>query len=277
MRAYTKIFRVNPRAQFLRTTYVDAFAGTGYIQVGIPELPLAQVMPELADLRSEIQAQADEYKKGSVVRALELEPPFHRYLFIERDVGRYVELCRLTERFPDRKGRIEVVNADANEYLLKWCHARDWRRNRAVVFLDPFGMQVDWALIESIAATKAIDLWLLFPLFAANRLLVTKGKPPENWATRLTRILGTDRWEDEFYRTEKSLLIQGEERTIKVADIKKIGEFFVDRLRSVFTAVAEPLTLTNTRGTPLFLFCFAAGNPRGAPTAVGIAKDIIGG
>lgn len=32
------------------------------------------------------------------------------------------------------------------------------------MFLDPYGMQVDWATIEAIAKTKAIDLWILFPL-----------------------------------------------------------------------------------------------------------------
>ena len=32
-------------------------------------------------------------------------------------------------------------------------------------------MQVDWSTFEAIAATKAIDLWILFPLGqAANRL-----------------------------------------------------------------------------------------------------------
>jgi hypothetical protein len=33
-----------------------------------------------------------------------------------------------------------------------------------VLFLDPYGMQVDWTTIEAIARTKAIDLRVLFPL-----------------------------------------------------------------------------------------------------------------
>jgi hypothetical protein len=28
-------------------------------------------------------------------------------------------------------------------------------------------------------------------------------------------------------------------------------------------------------GVPIYLLCFAAGNPKGAPTAVKIAKDIL--
>ena len=40
---------------------------------------------------------------------------------------------------------------------------KDWSLHRAVLFLDPYGMQVEWATIEAVAKTKAIDLWLLFP------------------------------------------------------------------------------------------------------------------
>ena len=39
------------------------------------------------------------------------------------------------------------------------CH-KDWSSHRAVLFLDPYGMQVEWTTIEAIARTGAIDLWL---------------------------------------------------------------------------------------------------------------------
>ena len=40
--------------------------------------------------------------------------------------------------------------------------ARIGLRTVPSLFLDPYGMQVEWATIESIAHTQAIDLWLLF-------------------------------------------------------------------------------------------------------------------
>jgi len=50
----------------------------------------------------------------------------------------------------------------------------------------------------------------------------------------------------------------------------------VDRLKTVFTKVAEkPLPLLNSKHVPLYLLCFAAGNPKGAPTAVKIAQNIL--
>jgi len=55
-----------------------------------------------------------------------------------------------------------------------------------------------------------------------------------------------------------------------------IGKFFVKRLNTVFAKVASnPLFMCNSKGVPLFLLCFAAGNPKHARLAVKIAKDIL--
>jgi three-Cys-motif partner protein len=159
--AYTQIFTSNPAAQYYSTHYVDAFAGTGYMQR--PEISASSFFPELSE-------GADEYAKGSAVRALEVEPPFDHYLFIERIPSRAAELLELKLKYPDRAQLIEVKEGDAGIILQQWCASLDWRRNRAVLFLDPFGMDVDWPLLEVIAKTRAIDLWYLFPLFAVNRL-----------------------------------------------------------------------------------------------------------
>jgi three-Cys-motif partner protein len=139
-------------------------------------------------------------------------------------------------------------------------------------------MQVDWATIEAIAATKAIDLWILFPLgVAVNRLLTKHQPPPKKWADALTRFFGSEVWKQEFYpkRTERTLW--GEEETErKEADFGRIGRFFLKRLKTVFAQVApNPLILTNSKEVPIYLLCFAAGNPKGGPTAVKIAKDIL--
>lgn len=64
---------------------------------------------------------------------------------------------------------------------------------------------------------------------------------------------------------------------MKEAGFDKIGKFFIERLETVFTKVAQnPLLLYNSKNVPIYLLCFAAGNPRGAPTAVKIAQDILG-
>lgn len=270
--AYTTIFSRNPRAQKLTSIYVDAFAGTGYRSR--PRQPQAESLP-----LSEFTApDTDAFLKGSARIALEIEPAFKHYLFIEQDPERAQELEQLKAEFPGKAARVRIVLADANRYLTQWCANTDWRLNRAVVFLDPYGMQVEWPLIQAIAKTRAIDLWLLFPLgMAVNRLLTKAEPPPDEWARILTRIFGTGDWQSAFYPQQKVQTLFGEEDLkSKQADFDQIGQFFVERLKTVFTAVADnPLPLLNSRNVPLYLLCFASGNPKGAPTAIKIAQNIL--
>ncbi len=270
--AYTTIFAKHPRAQKLTPMYVDAFAGTGYRR----RLPRLEDQTQLfSELR---ETDADDFLKGSARIALEVEPPFKQYVFIEQDADHARALEALKRQFPQKASAIHIVRQDANDYLKAWCARTDWQTCRAVMFLDPYGMQVEWSLLEAIAKTKAVDLWILFPLGVAVNRLLTRAEPPSGkWARALTRILGTEDWREAFYprRVERTLFGEEEIRT-KEADFGKIGRFFVERLKKVFTAVADnPLPLLNSRNVPLYLLCFAAGNPKGAPTALKIAHDLL--
>jgi len=268
--AYTTIFTQNPRAATLRTIYVDAFAGTGYRTTSSQHT--STVPPLFAD------EDAALWQQGSAAIALETEPPFDHYLFIEQVAERVVELQRLRQQFLHRAQQITIIHDDANTFLRQWCRETDWRTHRAVVFLDPYGMEVEWVTIEAIAQTHAIDLWLLFPLGQAVNRLLTRHRPPEEpWARRLTRMFGTEAWHEAFYHTPKQgTLFGGETALEKDADFDTIGAFFVQRLATVFAQVApEPFPLRNSKNVPIYLLCFAAGNPKGAPTAVRIARHIL--
>ncbi len=192
LKAYRKIFDKNERARYFRISYVDAFAGTGVIPRPELEGTFAEFIPSLAEAE-------EEFKKGSVRRALEIDPPFHKYTFIEMNRIKCEELSMFRAEFPDR--HIDVVNDDANDALLKWCQRMDTKRERAIIFLDPFGASVEWKVIEAIAGTKAVDLWILFPYGAVNRMLTRDRKPSLSWSEKLTRVFGTATWESEFYST----------------------------------------------------------------------------
>jgi three-Cys-motif partner protein len=270
--AYMTIFTRNPKAQYFTTVYVDAFAGTGH-RAGAPRRGGKRAAPgEAAD------PEAESFKKGSARIALEVDPSFNRFIFIERDADRVKELEALRDRFPNKAQDVRVEQGDANAFLKQWCKETDWKKHRAVVFLDPYGMQVDGETLEALAGTRAIDLWLLFPLgVAVNRLLTKVGPPPDEWANALTRIFGTKDWEKAFYPKKREEMLWGPEETQrKEATLQAIGRFFLDRLKTIFAKVAaNPLPLWNSKGTPIYLLCFAAGNPKGAPTAVRIAQDIL--
>lgn len=267
--AYTTIMSKQP----FRFAYIDAFAGTGYRDLRREASSGELMFPELAEQESR------HFLEGSARIALQIRPRFHKYIFIEKDGRRFEELNKLRNEFPSVQDDIILVNADANSYLQEdLCENRNWRKHRAVLFLDPYGMQVEWKTIEAIARTQAIDLWILFPLgVAVNRLLRKDGNIDPIIRSRLDRLFGATDWYDAFYRTVSRVGLFGEETTVeKVGGFELIGNYFVKRLKTIFADVAEnPLSLYNSRNNPLYLLCFAAGNPKGAKTAVKIAQDIL--
>lgn len=273
LHAYTTIMAKQP----FRFAYIDAFAGTGYRELEQDGDTESAMLPGFDS------PEVIGFQQGSVRNALEVEPPFQKYVFIEKSANRYAELMELKKEFLLKaefaENSIECVREDANPYLRTLCR-KSWRKHRAVLFLDPFGMQMEWETIQAIAHTKAIDLWILFPIGAVNRLLKNDGEIHAPNRDRLDLFFGETDWFEVFYQLAKQMaFFNQEEHWQKTGNIfEKIEQYFMERLQNVFEQVADnPLLLYNSRNVPLYLLCFAAGNPRGAPTAVKIAEHILNG
>lgn len=272
LRAYTTIMS---KQQF-NFAYIDAFAGTGYREMENDEDTDELMFPDL------VSPEVANFHDGSARNALEVEPPFMKYVFIEKNINRYAELEKLKKEFL-HKGEfsgnmIECRHEDANEYLKDLC-GKNWKSHRALVFLDPYGMQVEWRTIESIAQTQAIDLWILFPLGTVNRLLKRNGEIRPALRARLDLFFGEPDWYDVFYQLAKQISLFDEEQWQKTGNIfTTIEQYFIGRLQGIFNGVAtNPLPLRNSKNVPLYLLCFAAGNKNGAPIAVKIAQEILEG
>jgi len=272
---YLQSYTIALRNTSFEKLYVDAFAGTGYREARRrEEAPGASAEPLLPDLAEE---EPQTLLDGSARRAMATDPPFDRYVFIEQSPARCAQLEELKHGFPELADRVEIRPGDANAEIRALCEG-DWLSRRAVLFLDPYGMQVEWATIEAIAGTRAIDLWLLFPLgIGVNRLLTRSGEIPASWRRRLDLLLGTDEWYEAFYAVEPepTLFDQEEERVVK-ASTEAIGSYFNQRLKTIFAGVAEePGVLRNSRNNPLYLLCFAVGNERGRDIALRIANHLL--
>lgn len=272
LHAYTTIMSKQP----FRFAYIDAFAGTGYRETESDEDPSELMFPDL------VSSEVISFHDGSARNALEVEPRFMKYVFIEKNINRHTELQELKEEFLLKADfsdeMIECVHGEANEYLKDLCR-KSWKNHRALVFLDPYGMQVEWKTLEFIANTQAIDLWILFPIGTVNRLLKKNGEIQRSLRTRLDSCFGEPDWYEVFYQLAKQISFFDEEQWQKMGDIfATIEEYFIERLQGIFKGVAtNPLILRNSKNVPLYLLCFAAGNQRGAPIAVKIAQDILEG
>ena len=262
--SYTKIMR-SRRYKF---AYIDAFAGTGYRERRSSGGGLFKELgePEVGDFLS-----------GSARIALEIEPPFHNYIFIEKDKAKVAELEKLRDRFPNKKQQIDIRLGEANNCLTNLCRL-NWKDHRAVLFIDPFGMQLAWETIAAIAKTKAIDTWILFPVSAVVRLLRSDGNIPDSCKKRLDTMFGEPAWFDVFFPVgdAPNLFDAMEKSRRKVANVNVIGNYFNKRLKSVFAGVApHPLLLRNSKSVPLFLLFFAAGNPNAVGPAIKIASHLL--
>lgn len=255
LNAYTSIMRSRDYIY----TYIDAFAGTGYRKQKYYDEP-------------EIQC----FLAGSARRALEAKYPFPSYIFIEANKGSYAELKKLRDEFSNLN--IRCINKEANEYVSYICEEWDWHENRVLLFLDPFGMQIEWSTIELIAHTQAIDLWLLFPIgMGVNRTLYNDGKIPISHRKKLDQLFGRTDWYNEFYQLTRQIPLLGENGELEKKDnnLKNIEQYYLKRLKSIFPLVAQnPLPLYNSKKSLMYLLCFAAGNPN-APKALKIAEEIL--
>ena len=252
--AYEKVME----NQKFKLLYIDAFAGSGYRKVKKDESPIG------------------DFQKGSPLIILENTQRFDEYIFIEKDPDIFQTLKQIEDQFSSKNLTFE--NEDANVCIKKLCETTNWTNHRAVLFLDPFAMEVEWDIIKAIAQTQAIDLWILFPAMAVNRLLCRDGKIPEKLCKKLDKTLGTAEWREAFYQEKQQLSLFDKNSEIeKVASFEDIKRFYLDRLKTVFPGVTyNPLPLKNSKGSILFYLYFAVSNPRGKSIALNISQHILG-
>jgi three-Cys-motif partner protein len=283
LEAYVKVMKNQP---YFRTFYVDAFAGTGYNTAKAKKVSIASNLlnmfeddSSMSNLSELVEADTQNFLKGSATIALEVTPNFDKYIFVEKDQARFTELQQLKTQYSHLQASIEPVNEDANTYIKRFCKNMD-RNDRAVLFLDPFGMQVPWETVEAIADTKKIDLWYLFPAgMGVMRMLENGGNIPESWKQSLDKVFGTDEWFGEFYHRpsyKQQNMFDDSDSWVKDASIETIRSFLVKRLETIFPGVVEqPPILRNTKNSPLYIFCFAVGNEKGSKIALRIANSIF--
>jgi len=250
--AYTTILKEKPWCRGY--VYIDAFAGPG-----------------------EFISKADRERmiSGSPVNALDIQNKFNEYHFIDIDTSKIEQLQRLVAGRPESK-TIHFHVGDANtilrdKILLNFSYESF---KRALCILDPYGIDIEWATIESIGKARTMDVFLNFPLMDINRnaaLKILEASNPEVGA-RLTKIWGDESWKTLAY-VEQSQLFSPSVLIKKGDGNETLKRGFRGRLKKVagFEFVPEPIQMTNTVGGPLYFLFFASHQP----VAQGIAEDIL--
>lgn len=233
--------------------YIDAFAGTGSCDIKLRDGSRTAI-------------------KGSAKIALDTEPPFHQMHLIDFDAKHVAELNSFAT--DSTKTTLSIYQNDANEALKGILKQINWRKTRGVLFLDPYGMSVEWSTLERIANTHALDVWYLFPLSAVYRQAARDfSRVDTGKAAVLDKVLGTQEWRTKFYESsaQDSLLPESIEKRIeRTASPAEIATYIHERLASIFSGWVSPPILLPDRGPPIFALFFAVSNP--SESAIKLSK-----
>jgi three-Cys-motif partner protein len=271
--AYTTIMRKRRWCQGYY--YIDAFAGPGE-----HELRTSRRKSDSRNLLFDVAGfgQSQEEQKlfvaGSPRVALEIEHPFSGYVFIEQSLDRVSALESLQTKYGDSR-RIYVRQTDCNKYLRERIVSNtqiNWKKHRALVFLDPFGMQVPWDTLELLGRTNAIEVFLNFPVGMAIQRLLPRN--PDKMTTPRRKMLdeyfGSAEWFNIVYQTRTTLF--GEEAEEKAEQsAKRLLKWYRDRLGKAFGHVSRAALIRNTHKGHLYYLLLASPNQ----TGVKIANDIL--
>ncbi|MDP1642844.1 MAG: three-Cys-motif partner protein TcmP [Phenylobacterium sp.] len=261
------------RQPFFERWYFDAFAGTGERTV--------RLSGSAEDLLNERVEERIERRRGSARIALDTIPQFHRCIFMEQKKRHALALEALCSEPSYASRKTFVLRGDANRAIQDHIQTVNWKKARAVMFLDPYGMNVEWQTLEAIRRTEAIDLWYLVSLSGLYRQATHRGSAlDEKKRAALSRMLGTPAWEKAWYEEDRQrdlLSMLDSEETRRTASLDLMEDFVLQRLRSLFPTVLEPLRLKNDRNAPMFSLFFAMSNPSpaAARVAIPIAQHIL--
>jgi three-Cys-motif partner protein len=249
VREYAKPYSIiiNKKSNIRSHIYIDAFAGTGV----------------------HISRRTQEYVAGSPLNALNVEPPFKEFHFIDLDGGKADALRKLSSDLSN----VHVYEGDCNKLLIENIFPRakysDYRR--ALCLLDPYGLHLNWKVVKTAGQMKSVEIFLNFPLMDMNRNVLwrnpDKVKPEQ--ASRMDRFWGNHSWRDAAYTKTRDLFGEVEEKAANEA----VAKAYKERLNKVagFSDVPDPLPMRNSSGSIVYYLFFASHNKVGAK----IVKDIF--
>ena len=242
--AYSTIMAKQPSIR--RHIYIDAFAGAG----------------------QHISKASGDFVPGSPLNAIRITPPFEELHLIDLDDKRVDELRKLTAG--DK--RVTVYPGDCNRVLLRdvFPRCQYGAYHRALCLLDPYGLSVNWEVLETAGQMKSVEVFYSFMIMDANMNVFWKdpSKVDPQQAARMDAVWGDD-WRAAAYQKTRDLFGEVEEKTTN----EDVAQAFRSRLKTVagFKYVPDPMPMRNSKGAVIYYLFFASPNKTGAD----IVNDIF--
>ena len=132
---------------------------------------------------------------------------------------------------------------------------------RGLCLLDPYGLHLNWDVIETAGRMRSIELFLNFPIADMNRNVFwhnPEGVDPAD-LERMNAFWGDESWRSIVYKPVMNLFGEEEEKT----DNATIAAAFQKRLKEVasFSWVPKPIPMRNSTGAIVYYLFFASQKP----------------
>jgi three-Cys-motif partner protein len=197
--------------------------------------------------------------EGSPARALKVSPPFDHFYFIDLNPNKTAYLATLCQGRTD----VDIVTDDAKLYLTRdLLPAIQFEKyNRALCLLDPYGLHLDWEVMLQAGQSRAIDMFLNFPVMDMNRNAIWRNpeQASRGGIERMTRFWGDESWKQAAYADSPQYNLFSAPDRVK-QDNEAIVAAFLDRLKKVagFNVVPEPLAMRNSNNAVVYYLFFAS-------------------
>lgn len=253
LKAYSIIMNEQKKSWLRAYYYIDAFAGS---------------------IRPRAKEDEQRYIDGSPLLALQTEPQFDGYWFIDISPRRVERVERLREQFPHCV--IEIRQGNCNQVLCNEIVPRIpySSKTRAFVFLDPYGLQIEWDTIRQLANTRTCDIFINFSVMGVTRLLPRDQSPDPEVIEQLNKVMGSTDWINQIYQPPVQLsLFPDQEPALSRESIQAewLASLYTEQLSSLFPYVSRPVLMKNSTNSVLYALCLASHNQ----TATKITNDIF--
>lgn len=172
------------------------------------------------------------------------------------------------------RDNVHIETGDASDYLTKSLlpTIRYEFYNRALCLFDPYGLHLDWQAMEMAGKSRAVDMFLNFPVMDMNRNAIWRnpGAVPQDGIGRMNRFWGDESWRSAAYAEHPQGNLFGGPDIVKQAN-DVVVEAFRQRLKEAagFKYVPDPLPMKNSDNAVVYYLFFASQKP--------VAQKIIDG
>lgn len=207
---------------------------------------------------------------GSPRIALTFDKSFNAFHFIDADITNINALNELAGKFPTKS--VYTYLGNANRLLPDLLSKLDWHKTRALVFIDPFGLDFHWAAMTQILNQTKIDVWFLFPVQGCLRLLRHRPEDlkPEN-TRHLDNLFGNETWR-EVYHVSPSMF-DSEDVALNTEKAEFLIKRYIDQLKPITSFVTAPTPFFDSRNIHQFSLIFLMKND--SSRAVARAKTLV--